>query len=160
MTSRKLFAGVVTAVSGAIAVMAGCVDQDPIVTGHRSDAGSPTDASNTADVVAPEIINPVVPLDDYPAGDADDPRCRHCSTTLDTSKPRGTLCRYNDSDGGSKSSAQRLNELVQCACYEKCGSVCGNYCSGGKNVSICQLCISKDCSAQVEACLLDGPGGG
>ena len=154
MTSRALRAGIAAAVT-ILAALAGCVDEDPLITGHRSaDGGTSggTDAGN--DAAPPIVINTVVPREDYPdGGDVDDPKCRHCNETLDTNKARGTLCAKNDSNG--KSSVQTLNALVDCVCYDKCPAFCGNYCAGGKTDDDCQLCIASNCSPQLTACVLD-----
>jgi len=121
----------------------GCVDEDPIVTGKRPDAG-------VAD--SGPIITTVVPGDDGPDDDASD--CRLCQETLSTDTARGTLCRKNSPNGGP-SSVQLLNSLVDCVCYDFCIDECSSYCSGAKNTNNCQLCITKNCGTPLSACLAD-----
>lgn len=157
MTSRSLRIAAVLAASTVFAVMVGCVDEDPIISGHRSltDAGSPS--ADTGPSRPPP--SPLVPLDDFPGGndvgDVDDPKCRHCAETLDTDNARGTLCRKNDVAGSGKSSVATLNALVDCLCYDKCPEKCSNYCAGGKRENPCAVCLSQFCSAEVSACLDD-----
>lgn len=157
MTSRAFRIGVVVAVSSVVSIMLGCVDEDPIISGHRTDAGPTTEAgSDSGPGTTP--IQTIVPADDFDggaAGDVDDPKCRKCAETLDTDKPRGTLCRRNNAGGSGISSVQTLNALVACVCYDKCPSKCGNYCSGGKTDLVCSACITQGCSAQIGACQAD-----
>lgn len=122
---------------------AGCVDEDPIITGKRPDAGA---------VDSGPLITTVVPGSDGPDDDASD--CRLCQETLSTDTARGTLCRKNSPNGGP-SSVTLLNTLVDCVCYDKCIDECGSYCSGSKNTQVCQLCISRECGPQINACLAD-----
>ncbi|MBX3229706.1 MAG: hypothetical protein KIT84_05180 [Labilithrix sp.] len=137
---------VATTVSLFLIAAAGCVDEDPIVTGNRrpdSDAGA-TDSGPT--------IATVVPESDQPDEDAAD--CRHCQETLSTDTARGTLCRKNVTPGGI-SSTRTLNALVDCVCYDQCIEPCTSYCSGSKNNEDCQLCVITQCSAQFNACVAD-----
>jgi len=152
MNSRALRAVLIGTVFSGFSVVVACVDDDPTITGNR-----PTEDSGAGDAGADvAALKPVVPLADFGAeGDVDDPRCRHCSTTLSTEQPRGTLCRHNAVGTPAKSSVQILNGVVDCACYDKCGAICGNYCSGGQNNNECQLCIVTSCEQQITACLDD-----
>lgn len=127
--------------SGALA--AGCVDEDPIVTGHRPDGG--------ADAAVP--IQTVVPGDDGPGDDL--PDCRHCGETLSTDTARGILCAKNNVGGTGLSSVELLNALVDCVCYDKCTAKCTSYCSGSKNDLICSGCLTKECSEKLNACVGD-----
>lgn len=155
MTSRAFRAGLVVAVSSVLSIMIGCVDEDPIISGHRSDAGATaTDAGGDTGPATPPIQT-IVPGADYPTGDVDDPKCRKCAETLDTDKPRGTLCRFNNVAGTGLSSVKTLNTLVDCVCYDQCPAKCGNYCSGGKTDLICSSCITQNCSSQISACQAD-----
>lgn len=147
MTSRAFRAGIAGAVTLTLSMMAGCVDDDPIVSGNRPDAGSTDSGPSTPSITT------IIPADDFPdGGDVDDPRCRKCADTLITDKPRGTLCRKNNAGGTGKSSVELLNGVVDCVCYDKCAAKCGNYCSGGKTDLICSSCITQGCNAQLSAC--------
>jgi len=120
----------------------GCVDDNPIVSGHRLlDAGAEAEAPVT--VVTPKP-------DDQDVDGAD---CRHCQETLNTDTSRGVLCHKNNV--GGVSSVELLNQLVQCVCYDKCIDQCGSYCSGSKNTSACQSCLTSNCLSQFNLCLGD-----
>ena len=116
-----------------------CVKDDPIVTGNR-DAAAP--------VVTRKAITP---LADAP--DDDLPDCSRCSGALDPNSRSGLLCRKN----GARTSAVVLNELVGCACEDKCVAECANYCSGATQESACFPCILAGCSALLSECISDVP---
>ncbi len=143
MSSVKSFG--VALVTGALLLAMGCVNKDPIVTGHR-------DASTTTAADAAVIPAFVVPQPDDP--DVDAPDCRHCGETLSTDTARGTLCRKN-SPGGGPSSVQRLNALVDCLCYDKCVTECTSYCAGSKREDPCNICLFDKCVQFINACTAD-----
>lgn len=153
MTSgKKITSGAVAlALSTFILVATGCVDEDPIITGKRPDAGPPPPAPVVDS--GPPPITTIVPAADTP--DEDAPDCRRCAETLSTDTARGTLCRKNDVGGSGLSSVRLLNQLVDCVCYDKCIEQCPSYCSGSKNTPECQLCLSGKCTDQLGACLGD-----
>jgi hypothetical protein len=133
---RQLFIGAIALV--ALATPA-CVKDDPIVTGNR-DAAAPVAAAKA-----------IVPLADPP--DVDLPDCSHCSSALDTNARRGALCRKNS----VRSSAILLNELVGCACEDKCVQECANYCSGATQERACLPCILSGCADLLAECSSDVP---
>ena len=122
----------------AAAIATACVEKDPTVTGKRPPA---------AEAGAPAIT--VVPAPDL--SDDDAPDCRRCSETLSTDTARGTLCRKN----GAKSSAQLLNDVVDCVCYDKCIQECASYCSGSIREDTCAPCILNSCVDPYYRCLED-----
>lgn len=118
---------------------AGCVDSDPIVTGHRDagvvDSGTP--------------LTQIVAASDGPDDDA--PDCRHCSETLSTDSARGTLCRKN----ATPSSASLLNDVVDCVCFDKCVQECASYCAGSTQEPVCGQCVPLKCGNAFNLCLAD-----
>jgi hypothetical protein len=120
------------------AIAVACVEKDPIVTGKRPPAAEAGAAAIT-----------VVPAPDLPDDDA--PDCRRCSETLSTDTARGTLCRKN----AAKSSAQLLNDVVDCVCYDKCIQECASYCSGSIREDSCAPCIVDNCVGPYGLCLAD-----
>ncbi len=140
MRTRLVSGAVLVAATASIFLGSGCVDDDPIVTGKRADAGSEGGATALTTLVAePDVLQ-----DDL----AD---CSHCAETLSTDTARTALCRTN----AAPSSARILNTLVDCACYDKCIVECGSYCAGAKQEPTCQLCILQGCSEPLDACFGD-----
>jgi hypothetical protein len=122
----------------AAVVAVACVEKDPIVTGKRPPAAEAGGAAITV-VPAPDVSG------------EDPPDCRRCSETLSTDTARGTLCRKNN----AKSSAQLLNDVVDCVCYDKCIAECASYCSGSIREDSCAPCIIDNCVTPYTACLED-----
>ena len=116
---------------------AGCVKDDPIVTGNR-DAAAPAAQAKA-----------IVPAADVSDDDAAD--CSHCATALDPTAKRTTVCRHN----GARPSAAILNEIVACVCEDKCITECANYCSGTTLEQACLPCITTGCAALLGECSAD-----
>ncbi|MBX3191976.1 MAG: hypothetical protein KF819_33605 [Labilithrix sp.] len=131
----KARAIVIAAVTLVALAASGCVKDDPIVTGKRDAAA------------APVVRQAVVPKNEDTA-DEDAPDCRTCGDTLDTTKPRGTLCRKNH----ARPSVVILNELVDCLCLDKCIGECASYCSGATREGTCLPCITNNCGDLLTEC--------
>lgn len=155
MTRAGLFSSGALAAFAFLVAGVACVDNDPIVTGHR-DAAAPTPTGTVEAGPAPFVPQTITPGIDFDGGvDDDDPKCRQCAETLDTNNARGTLCRKNSVDDAGVSSVQLLNSLVNCVCFGGCSDKCSSYCAGAQATSTCQLCIQSQCGDQAIACKAD-----
>jgi hypothetical protein len=119
-----------------VASSPGCVEEDPVITGHR-------DAASDVRIV-PEVI---------PGADSDEDGvdCARCAETLSTERPMGTLCRKN----GDPSSARRRSTFVDCACYDKCVEPCAAFCGGAARDKACEACLGASCTSELDACVAD-----
>lgn len=115
-------------------IVGACVEDNPIVVGHRGDAG--------------HVRQTAVPLPDDP--DEDFAGCAHCASIADTSSARNVSCRKN-----VPSSAALAGTLVQCICYEHCIGECGTYCAGSVQDPGCLQCVLAQCGEKLNACLAD-----
>lgn len=156
MTRASLFSGGALAAFASIVAGVACVDNDPIITGHRDAAAAPSTTSTVEAGPAPFVPAPITAGEDFDGGvDTDDPLCRQCEETLSTDTARGTLCRHNNADGAGTSSVQLLNNLVNCVCFDACSDNCSAYCAGAQTNTPCSLCIQQNCGTQAFACKAD-----